>query len=247
MKDREFISAGNYHCFCNTNEAYVTKPIRAVALEFPGLDGNSCLGGQMDAPEYATPYAKQLGADGILLIYTCPGPWSWMNRGAVRICDLIEDAVIDRYGLPADIPTVVTGGSMGGLGALIFSVHSRHNIAACAAACPCYDVLKDLGARSSFPRTFLSAVAAYDMPLEDALKTISPLHQLEHLPKIPYYIVGDGEDECFPIDGMDDFVAKMKEAGHDVDYRRLPGLGHGAFTPEARDGLTAFVRRSGSR
>lgn len=247
MKDSEFISAENFRRYCSTNEAYVTRPIRAIALEFPGLGGGSCLGGQMDAAEYATPYARQLGADGILLIYTCPGPWSWMNRGAVRICDLIEDAAISAFGLPADVPTVATGGSMGGLGALIFAIESRHNVTACAAACPCYDVLKDYASHEDFARTFLSAVAAYDMPLEDALKSISPIHQLDRLPRIPYYIVGDGQDDCFSIEGMDAFVAAMKQAGHDVDYRRLPGLGHGGFTPEARDGLTDFVRRLGRR
>ena len=108
-------------------------------------------------------------------------------------------------------------------------------------------MLKDFQTQGSFPRTFLSAVAAYDMPLEDALKAISPIHQLDRLPRIPYYIVGDGQDDCFSLDGMDDFVAKMKEAGHDVDYRRLPELGHGGFTPEVRDDLTKFVLKLGQK
>lgn len=50
------------------------------------------------------------------------------------------------------------------------------------------------------------------MPLEEALKLISPVHRISEMPDIPYLICGDTEDEVFFIDGMEEFKDKMLAA-----------------------------------
>lgn len=244
-EDAEFINENTYASFCNSNESMLKGKPRGIVIEFPGLGGGSCLGGKQDPMGgYTNSWSKfpeATAAAGLVHVYLMPGPWSWMNPGAVREADLVIDALQKKFGLSEGAPLVATGGSMGGLGALVFTAWSRHRVTACAASCPCYDVPTLYSCGKSFPRTYISAVAALDMPLAEGLKRISPLHLIGRMPKIPYLIVCNGDDEIFPEKGMDAYVGRLKEAGHAVEYIKLPGTRHGKFTPEARERFHAFV------
>lgn len=46
--DGYFINKDNYELFCNSNEALLKEKPHGVVVEFPGLDGGSCLGGKQD-------------------------------------------------------------------------------------------------------------------------------------------------------------------------------------------------------
>lgn len=240
-QDARFIRADNIDCYCNTNAHLLMGAPRGIVLGFPGLGGGSCIGGGMDLAPYNGPHAAKLADAGLLLAYTFPGPWSWMNKGAVRMTDLLVDAIREKYDLPADSPLAVSGGSMGGQGALMYAARSRHRVTACAAACPCFDVPAAVFVRPEFPRTFLRAVADYDQPFEEALLTLSPRHNVDLLPDIPYFITCDCADELFPEAGMDAFVEDIRAHGLTVDYRKMPGQPHGGFTPEVRQALTDFL------
>ena len=133
------------------------------------------------------------------------------------------------------------GGSMCGQAALIYSMDSRHKIDACVAHCPCYNVVECFSSHEAFPRTFLSAVNAYDMPLEEALLTISPEQRMADLPKIPYLVTADELDEVFPVKGVERFVGGMKDAGHSVTYLRLADQKHGGISQADRETMNAFV------
>ena len=86
MKDSAFVRAGNLSRFANTNGRLLgDKKPRGAVLEFPGLGGGSCLGGHMDNEVYETDYTRRLAEEGILAVYVALDPWSWMNRGAVRL------------------------------------------------------------------------------------------------------------------------------------------------------------------
>ena len=239
--DRSYIRPDNVSLFCNTNIDLLHDTPRGLVLEFPGHGGGSCLGGSMDFGPYHGDYAQKLADDRLLLCYTFPGPWSWMNRGSVRLIDLLVDTLQEIYSLTEDTPLITSGGSMGGLGSLIYTADTRHHVTACVAACPCYDVPGSLFNRESFPRSLLSAVACYDMPFEDALKTISPLHRLSDLRDVPYFITCNGQDQCFPADGMHRFLDAMKQRGLTVTLCDMPDLPHGGFTPEVRNALTQFI------
>lgn len=249
--DADFINENTYASFCNSNESMLKGKPRGIVIEFPGLGGGSCLGGKQDPMGgYTNSWSKfpeTTAAAGLVHVYLMPGPWSWMNPGTVREADLVIDALQKKFGLSEGAPLVATGGSMGGLGALIFTAWSRHRVTACAAACPCYDVLKLYACGKSFPRTFISAIAALDMPIEEGLKRISPAHNIVRMPDIPYYIVCNEADEIFPMKGMDEYVARLKAAGRKVEYVHLPGTAHGKFTPEARRKFHQFVIDAGAK
>lgn len=241
MRDNEYITPQNVELFCNTNAALLQQPVRAIVLELPGLDGGSCIGGSMVRGEYTILHAAPLAAHGVLLAYAFPGPWSWMNPGAVRTTDLLVDALREKYSLDENSPLVVTGGSMGGLGALIYTAASRHRVTACCAACPCTDVPKALAVNPDFPRTFLAAAATIDAPLEEALKRFSPIHRVGEMPDIPYHIMLDLADEVFFEPECDAFVTALRTRARDVSYHKLAGCKHGEFTPEERCFFEAFL------
>lgn len=240
--DRAFINADNLELFCNTNLALMTSAPRGIVLEFPGLGGGSCLGGSMDMGPYGGGYAEELAGAGLVLAYVFPGPWSWMNKGAVRICDLVTDALRERCGLSPASPLIATGGSMGGLGALVYTADSRHKVTACAATCPGVDARAAMAALAALPRTFLSAVAAYDMPFGAALASISPAARIGDMPpEASYLIMADCNDELFPFEELKEYAQKLKQRVKSLEFIPMENCTHGGFTPYARQRFTNFI------
>ena len=243
--DRDYINPETIDLYCNTNAHLLTSPPRAFVLEFPGLGGGSCLGGCMDLAPYNGPLSAVFAEHGILQAYAFPGPWSWMNRGAVRMVNALVDAIREKYGFTEATPWAVMGGSMGGLGALIYTASHRGDPAriptACLAHCPCVDAPDRVNCKPAITRTFFRAVADYEMPIAEALKTISPIHRLEDMPHIPYHIINDLADELFPAEQMDEYVEKLLGNGHDVTYHRLEGCTHGVLTAEEWDNIRGFL------
>lgn len=243
--DRKFINRDTIDTYCNNNIALIGEntKVTGIVLEFPGLGGNSCLGGNMDTlGTYDNAFTRRCAENGLVAAYMFPGPWSWMNRGAVRVTDLVIDAIADRFGLEEGKYTlVVMGGSMGGYGALMFSVGTRHKVTACLAHCPCCDPLNSFAVHPAFPRTYICAVNEYDMSFEDALKYSAPVNRIADMPKVPYFITADEHDECFFVPEITALTEKMRDAGLDVTYLFLPGQPHGGYTQEEREKFDRFV------
>lgn len=236
------INADNLELFAATNAARISGDIRALVMEFPGLDGGSCLGGQTHVGPLDSGYAIRCAARGILLVYPFIGPWSWMNDIAVKTVDMIIDAVKEKYDLPDDIRIVNSGGSMGGAGALMYTVNGRHRAVACAASGPVCD-LTCLG--DDFPDgacTVYRAVAHYAMNFDDAVKSISPIYQASRMPRIPYFIAHTDGDEIVRIDkNSDPFVKRMRALGHDVRYVVVPDQAHCDLGPGPQQEFDEFV------
>lgn len=245
LSDRDFINPDTIHLYCNTNAHLLTAPPVAFVLEFPGLGGGSCLGGCMDIAPYNGPLSGFLAEHGILQAYVFPGPWSWMNRGAVRMVNALVDAIREKYNLAVETPWTVMGGSMGGTGALIYTASHGNDPArtptACLAHCPCVDVIDRIYCAPTVPRSFFRAVADYEMPIEEALATLSPLCRLEDMPPIPYHIINDLADELFPSEQMDGYVAKLRGYGHDVSYHCLENCRHGELTGDEWETIRSFL------
>lgn len=239
--DSRFIHPDTITLYANTNEPFLTLPVRGIIVELPGLGGSSCLGGCIDRGVYDADHAKAYGQKGIVMAYMFPGPWSWGNLAAVRMTDAVIAALMKKYDLAEDTPIVVSGGSMGGMGALNFAAYSRYTLSGVASACPGVDVLACLNCHPDFPRTYISAVAAYDMPLEEALKSISPVELVDRMPDIPYYICSDGADELFPEAQCDAYVEALRSRGLKVEYHQQPDLPHGGFLPEVWKGIHDFM------
>ena len=232
--------------YTRTNGHLLAGKPKAIVLEFPGLGGGSCLGGSLDIGRYEGEYAESLAAEDILLVYMFSGPWSWMQKGSVRVSDLVVDALLEKYSLPGDTPICVSGGSMGGHGAIMYAAESRHRKKICsiAAACPCLDLTNCVFADPTFPRAFVLGVADQPRPLKAGLKKSSPAYRIDDLLKVPYFVACDGADQFFDADEMEEFFKKLSARGAEVTFRKMEGLAHGAFTREVRDEFTEFVKKS---
>lgn len=241
ISDKKFVNKDTLHYYCNTNEHLITGKVGGFVIEFPGLDGNSCMGGKLSLGEYETSVSRELASRNVLHVYAFTGPWSWMNQGARRLLDCIVVAIKEKYELDDTAPWLVMGGSMGGLGALMYSCTANIKPNACVAVCPCTDVVKSFDVKPEMSRTFIRAVSDYDMPFEDGLKSISPIENLDKMPNIPYLIVNDCADELFFEEDLDEYVEKLKERVSTVKYDKLEGCTHGQITAGEWNQIMQFL------
>ncbi len=227
MDYQQCINGKTLNYFARTNEKSLSGPIEGVVLEFPGLGGGSCMGGVDAVGEYTAPYGLRCAHANILLAYVFTGPWSWMNDSAVRIADAVVDAIWERYQLAEDIPLISTGGSMGGCGALLYARYGKRAPTACAANGPGCDAMALYRGHPDFARTLFHAVAHYTCSFEEAMRSLSAIHQIDHMPRIPYYIVHTDMDDIIPIQQHSDIlVSLLREKGHNVTYNIVPDRGH---------------------
>lgn len=242
-QDRHLVGPDNIDCYARTNASMLSARPRAVVLEFPGLGGGSCLGGSMDIGPYEGEYAARMAENDVLLVYLFSGPWSWMQKGSIRITDLVVDAIFKKYALDELTPVLVSGGSMGGQGAIMYAARSRHKekIRAIAAACPCFDLTDCIFSDPIFPRAFVLGAADQQCSLMEALENLSPLHRIDELATVPYFIACDGADQFFDATRMKEFADMLSARGASVIFRHMDGLTHGAFTPEVRNEFTSFL------
>ena len=195
-------------------------PARGVVVDFMGL-GNQWMSKPEDGPRGAA-----FAAAGAVYVVPYLDPWNWMNAGAVAATDRILDLVFGRAGLPADAPVVSTGGSMGGLCALVWPRNTRHRVAAVAANCPVCDLPFHYAERPDLPRTLRAAFGA-EPDFAAALRARSPLHLAPELPDVPHAVFHCTEDRLVDKAAHSDkFVAAMRALGRRVEYVEVPGRGH---------------------
>ncbi|MDR1092863.1 MAG: prolyl oligopeptidase family serine peptidase [Clostridiales bacterium] len=232
------VTKDNLNLFAFTNGAALKGRVRLAYLSFHGL-GYCGMETELKAGDVED------GAAGVLRIFPYYGPWSWMNREAVRLTDGIVAAAFERYGLPEGFPVVSTGGSMGGCSALIYARYARVAPVAVAADCPVCDLPFHATERPDLPRTMYNAFAHYECGIDEAMRRHSPLHQTADMPDIPYFIDhGDADTAVNKSLHSDRFVAEMRKAGRNVEYLEIPGMKHCDLNsaPAAAKRFGEFVR-----
>ena len=209
--------------FAYVNDHIVKHPIRGIALSFFGLNNKDMYS---DDKADAVYYAEK----GILYVVPYNNPWAWMNRQAVDYTDEILDVLIEKYGLSEHIPIASTGGSMGGMSALIYTFYAKRTPAVCVANCPVCDMPYHYTERPDLPRTIYSA---YFREINEAgnlnavLESVSPLHLADRMPDIPYYLFHCDKDKAVNKEQHSDrFVAAMRDAGKRITYHVIHGTGH---------------------
>ncbi len=210
----------------------VRGEIKGVVVVFHGL---GCVG----LKEGPAPEEEAWAAAGALVVFPYYGPWSWMNREARAMVDVFLGEVYQQYGLdPERIPLILTGGSMGGGSALLYARYSKHKFAACYANCPVCDVAHHFTERPDLPRTMLHAFGSYGDDMQPLLEEHSPLHQVAHMPDLPYLIVhGDADQAVAKAAHSDPMVAAMRARGLRVNYQEVADMGHCGPLPEETTGI----------
>ncbi len=203
-----------------TTQKWHTGDITGVIFRFHGL-GAPALRGEMEGPEWEWTRA------GALVVYPYYGPWSWMNRSARGLCDELIEKIYRQHHLDDSVPLIMTGTSMGGLSALLYTRYSKRPIKACAVAVPACDLQYHYGERPDVKRTVMCAFQGYSEELEPLLIEHSPLAQVGQLPNIPYFFFHGGVDKAANKQQHSDrMVADMRARGLQVQYVEAPDVPH---------------------
>ena len=221
--------------FTYSNDKLIEGRIKGVVLNFMGLNFNWMIENSAEGSEYA--------ARGILYVIPYYNPWCWMNAQAVAWVDEVLDVLFDHYQLPKDTPIVSTGVSMGGLCALTYCAYAKRTPCACVTNCPVCDLPYHFTERPDLPRTLYSALWEFDGTPDEALRSRSPLHLCEKMPKIPYIVFHCEKDQAvnFEKHGVR-FAEAMKAAGHEITLVPVPVRGHGDLSPKMKVKYDATVQ-----
>lgn len=228
--------------FAYVNLRDLSAPVRGVVISFFGL-GYNRMCPQPPEEDDTVRTGKRLAEKGILFVFPYNNPWNWMNPQAVAFSDEILDVLFSFLHLPSETPVVAAGGSMGGQSALVFSRYTRYTPVACVTNCPVCDMPYHFTERPDLPRTLYSALWAMDMSMEEALRTISPLHLAESMPDIDYYIFHCEEDRAVNLEKHSGhFMEKMKHRR--LTFHSVPGRGHCDLTNEMQALWEEYIVRS---
>lgn len=221
--------------FCESNILALKGPVRGIVVQHHGL------GFIAFSREPQPEWNRELAEKGIAVVHPLCNPWGWMNAASVRLADRLVECLVGHYGLPDDAPVCSTGGSMGGLCALVYARYSRRNVVAAAANCPVCDLPFHYTERPDLPRTLTSAFA--DAPdFDAALRAHSPLHLVPEMPDIDYFVAHSTEDRAVnKARHSDRFVAAMREAGRRIVYEVSEGTDHCELVPEVRAKYNAAI------
>ena len=231
----KIITLENLRNFAYCNNEICKKPIRGIAVSYFGL-------GRTTMYDEETEDGIRFAEAGILYVVPYQNPWAWQNRQNVLLTDEIIDVLLEAYHLPDTLPIVSTGGSMGGLSALVYMVYAKRTPVACVANCPVCDLPHHFTERNDVPRTLYSAFYQYEGTLQEALESASPLHLVDKMPAgAKYYIFHCEKDNAANKQRHSDrFVARMRE-NHNITYHAIPDRGHCALPDEMQNLYNQYI------
>ena len=223
----KIITYENLRNFAYSSDHLIKGEIKGIVISFYGLGGAA-----MYSKDPGT--AVDLARDGIVYVHPYTNPWCWMNESAVRLTDEIIEVLCEKYGLGDDVKTVSSGGSMGGLSALVYSAYARVTPVACVTSCPVCDLPYHFTERDDLPRTLYSAFSTYEGSMEEALRSCSPIHLVERMPDIPYVLFHCTADLAVNIESHSErFVDAMRQNGKNIEFIKVDGRGHCDLSAEA--------------
>ena len=229
------ITPENIASFAYVNDRICQTPIQGIVISFFGL-------GNMSRYDIDTREGEFFAEQGLLYVVPYGNPWAWMNPQMVRFTDEIIDVLIEKHGLSDSIPIVSTGGSMGGQSALVYCVYAKRTPVSCVVNCPVCDVVYHYSERGDLPRTLYSALFNTEGDLDTALKSVSPIHLVDRMPRIPYHLFHCTADQSVKMEAHSiPFVQAMEKMGHKVTFETVEGRGHCKLTLRAQRQFDQYV------
>jgi len=205
--------AGEYYYTLDVPEAYDPSRRYQVRIQLHGGVGRI----EQNTPPRPGSNARMAGAE---QIYVMPYAWRdapWWARRQTENLHAILDLVKRTYNVDEN-RVVLSGVSDGGTGAY-------------------YTALRDTTPFASFlPLNGFLLVLKNETA--DADGDLFP----HNLVNKPLFIVNGGRDPMYPTSLVDPYVARLKSAGVDLDYRPQPNAAHDtSWWPEIKDPFEQFV------
>lgn len=195
---------------------------KGVILELHGLNCTKI-------PDEVTGEQLCWARDGWLIVSPLCGPWSWMNRETREYIDRLLDAVYEDYHLPANLPLILYGWSMGGYAALLYATYTRRTVYKCILKYPVCDLEYHYSERPDVPPTMQAAFWADFTSFEELWDQQDTLRRAKYLPRVPYLFFHSFDDTKVSKPGHSDrLVAWMRENDYDVTYLEVSGYDHHA-------------------
>lgn len=216
----KIMNESNLRRFAYCNDYAIKGDIKGIVIFFVGLGGCSMYDNGSD-------WGEGFAKDNVLFVIPYHNPWAWMNKHTVDFTDEIIDVLFKKHNLPADTPIVSCGGSMGGQGALVYTAYSKRTPRYCVANCPVCDLPYHFTERPDLPRTLYTAFASYEGTLEDALRSASPFHLVDKMPKeTKYHLFHCEEDGAVNIDKHARPFVELMQKEHDLTFYSVPNRTH---------------------
>ena len=215
-----YITYDNLRQFAYSNDKLIKGEIKGIVLNFSGCSIYTMY-------DTDTPLGKFYAEYGVIFIIPYYNPWAWMNDPAVKFVDEILDVVFEKYNL-TDTPVASTGGSMGGYGAIMYTLKAKRTPETCVANCPVCDLPWHFSERPNIPRTLYSSLSYEEGDIKDVVKKYSPMEHIEEFPKSAEYHLfhGDNDDSVNYTAHSKRFYEKMKDAGFDITFALCKGRTH---------------------
>ncbi len=214
------INIENIRQFAYTNRHLIKGEIKGMIFEFVGLYTQNYY--TDTEPEAGLRFAEK----GLLYVIPYYDPWAWMNKRTVVFCRLIYKVITEGYAI-SEVPFAVCGASMGGMGAMIFSLEGEKLPVACVTNCPVCDLNYHYIEHEDMPRTIYQAFFEEGTDLQKSISYSSPIARVEELPFIKYTIFQCmDDDDVHPYAHSEMLVPKMKALGYDITYIKVPNGGH---------------------
>ena len=243
-KTMEAVNYDNLWDFAFSNDKEIKGEVKGIVMELNHLYFQEMLIGAQNTmavytrSERCAEYINRsykYAEEGIIFVLPYTNPWSWMNDVTVDFCDRILDVLIEKYNLK-DPKIVVQGMSMGGGNTLAYCHLTKHKLCGALSNCGVCDLWYHYSERQDLPRTILSPFGHYDCTLEEAVKTVSPIHNVDRMQRIPYLFFANGGDSAVHKNAhADKMVPLMREKGFDVEYIENSNRGHVDLRPEQWD------------
>ncbi len=231
-----YINKENLSDYAFLNTDTLKLPLKGICVCFHGYTDDTMF-------EKSNETAKFLGQKGIAWVFPYYSVWGWLGKNAMEFCEQVIDAVYDKLNAPDDIPFISTGGSMGGLTALMYCILGKRKVIRCAADCPVTDIYSIFEDVPNMRRAVYSAHIEKEGSLEDILKSFSPVYRAKDLPNIPYFLLFGGEDKLITEKHYPPIVKALEGCGHNFTVHLQQGMGHCEMHnfPEALEKYCSFI------
>lgn len=214
-----YINKDNLSDYAFLNTDTLKLPLKGICVCFHGYTDDTMF-------SESNAIAARLGQKGIAWVFPYYSVWGWLGKNALAFCEQVIDAVYDKLGADENTPFISSGGSMGGLTALMYCVLGKRKAVRCAAECPVTDMHKMFEDNYTMRRAILSAHIEKEGKLEDILKEHSPVYRAADMPKIPYFLLFGGKDTLITEKHYPPLYKAMEEQGHSVKVHIEEGMGH---------------------
>ena len=244
----EFLNYQTLRSYAYSNDKLVKSTARGLVIQFHGCNDTDTFdddlkGAVLDKNKtHAQKWGEFYAEKGIFYLIPYSTPWNWLYNGTVEFIDDLVSVLLSEYNLN-NLPIALSGISMGGQGALSYCYLSMHksNIVSCATNCPVCDLVEHFKTSNLTRRTILTTFYTRNNILEK-LENYSPIHNIDKLPKIKYYLF-QCERDVF-VDkkiNAEAFVKKMKEQGFDVTYHLVANRPHLMLPKETYDLYASYI------